>query len=1414
MAITAETRTDIIDLVVAALDVAPGTTLLSELVAIVDGGGTLADVAANLTARTDYIAKYPTFQTANEWATEWMGNLIPEADSTTMAAAVSIAEGMINSGSTQAAIIVKAASFLAGATADATYGTVATAFVNNSAVAAYHTVTNENAAIGTDTLSGVDSTDASVTTAKASIDTVVTPGTTSALTTGVDALTGGAGGDTFSATAATAATQTINSGDTITGGDGTDTLLVTNSLSGGGTLGAGVTLSGVENVKVNAVTTTTIDAALMSGVTDFYNNGSLSDITVNSAGFIPNVHVISSSSDTTVNVDAATRVGLSDSATIALTGASLTSASTVTMNGIETFNVAASGAASGSSTLSTTLASDTLKTVAISGDASSNITVNLAGATTADAGSVTGSDATNRVTLTADAADTISVDLGKGDDKLTISSISATHTLAGGDGTDTLESSAAITTTTGANISGFEKATVGAVSVALPTAGNTITDVTFSSDGGTLAGLAAGGSVTQALAGSNTVSNTTGWTGTSDAITVNVGSALAGGAFTQSLTATGIETATITNTEISTTNSARTVGVTGANLTTATVNSAGTGTITFVGGGTAMTELDMSGVMGATAFTASTTNTKSTGFTFKAGAKASTLTGLTGADTLVGGAGADTITGATGIDTLTGGAGADTFNFTANAAGAVVSSLAAPDVITDFVSGTDKLAISQSITAFLGNYTTLATAQAAAAADGRAGLAYFVTNDSQLYVISGTNGVAATTDTVVTLTGVTSLAASDLQLGSQGTGSSISLAAATVPVVNTTSSNATSSTKTTAKDDTITSSADTALVGTGAAIDGGLGADTLNITLATEGLLDSLTTGGTDGVAVTNVETINVNVTTSGGQVSLTTALPTTMSTLNVTATNNNGAVAATTTATGQTINVTNTATTTGSTITVADFGQNTVTTGSAADSITVNGGSASKGISVNAGGGADTVIVGAATALSGLGNSLSGGSNLTGTVDTLQFYALGASEAVDLAALITAGDIAGFEKLTLINSDNSAHAITAGTGFTQYLMDSDNTAEDITVTATAAQATAITSFIDTTGTGDTDLTLSDAGTVSFSGDTVTNLDTVTVGANATTFTFPNIANQTGNIALTQTGAAGGAQTITYGTLTNGGAEQSATIASTGTVTFNISAASLDLISAPLFDGSAGADGNGRFVASAASAATAVLNITGAGGEFMLVDDVDVALTNIDTININTTTASQIGAGVDGTVTMGQTLNLGSVAGHTVKMDADGSQTGVITITGFAAGASGDIIALNNAAASYADDITNFANIATTGYSSTSDTLGVTAIAEVIVFGAASMQISGALTATTDAGPVEAAIIAGGIIPNQGDATTVYAVLDNGTASGLYRVAIDEAAGDGIAAGALDAASELSVTLIATIDVADASTFVAANFGV
>jgi Ca2+-binding RTX toxin-like protein len=63
------------------------------------------------------------------------------------------------------------------------------------------------------------------------------------------------------------------------------------------------------------------------------------------------------------------------------------------------------------------------------------------------------------------------------------------------------------------------------------------------------------------------------------------------------------------------------------------------------------------------------------------------LSGGSGADYLFGGDGADTLFGADGADYLIGGNGADVFRFTA----ATDSPLGGQDIITDFVSGTDKL---------------------------------------------------------------------------------------------------------------------------------------------------------------------------------------------------------------------------------------------------------------------------------------------------------------------------------------------------------------------------------------------------------------------------------------------------------------------------------------------------------------------------------------------------------------------------------------------------------------------------------------------------------------------------------------------------------------------------------------------------
>ncbi|MEQ1599794.1 MAG: peroxidase family protein [Methylotenera sp.] len=74
---------------------------------------------------------------------------------------------------------------------------------------------------------------------------------------------------------------------------------------------------------------------------------------------------------------------------------------------------------------------------------------------------------------------------------------------------------------------------------------------------------------------------------------------------------------------------------------------------------------------------------------FISGSGSDTITGNGSNNAITGGAGNDVITGAGGADVLTGGADADTFDF--NATGESGIGVAARDLITDFVSGIDKL---------------------------------------------------------------------------------------------------------------------------------------------------------------------------------------------------------------------------------------------------------------------------------------------------------------------------------------------------------------------------------------------------------------------------------------------------------------------------------------------------------------------------------------------------------------------------------------------------------------------------------------------------------------------------------------------------------------------------------------------------
>ncbi|MCH8134992.1 MAG: hypothetical protein IIB77_03320, partial [Proteobacteria bacterium] len=170
MAITAETRTNIIQLVVAANNAAPGTTLLTELVAASEGGASLADIAATLTASATFTSIYPSFLTAGEFAAEYLGNLVPEASDAGIAEGTDIIIGLLNGGATRADVVLEAATFLAALPeTDPGFGTSAALFNNRVEVAIHHTITLELDTDFAGALTGVTSDDATVAAAESSL---------------------------------------------------------------------------------------------------------------------------------------------------------------------------------------------------------------------------------------------------------------------------------------------------------------------------------------------------------------------------------------------------------------------------------------------------------------------------------------------------------------------------------------------------------------------------------------------------------------------------------------------------------------------------------------------------------------------------------------------------------------------------------------------------------------------------------------------------------------------------------------------------------------------------------------------------------------------------------------------------------------------------------------------------------------------------------------------------------------------------------------------------------------------------------------------------------------------------------------------------------------------------------------------
>jgi Ca2+-binding RTX toxin-like protein len=966
------------------------------------------------------------------------------------------------------------------------------------------------------------------------------------LTTGADVKTLGSGNDTINALYASATGMTFQATDSLDGGSGSDTINIQVGVTG---VHAAASMVGIETVSANFSAAGTLGLLGTTGVTAVESSASTAAAAFTNIGSTSTaLRVTNTAQDANFGFTTAAVAGTADSASVTL---SAVSGGTLTLAGIETVNLASTGSAN---TL-TALTAAAATTVNVSGDQALALGTLGSTVTTLNAGTNTATGTGVSVTMGAAASATITG--GTGNDAITISAITGDVSIAGGAGNDTITAATGLTTTdtisggdgagdvisttaalaegyvapTTRTITGFEQLTlssVGSAGVTLTTANvdTGIARVNLAGTGGAygVTGPTAALTVTSTAALGGTLTLTDTGTATTDTATLTNSGILNANVFAgAAVTSTGYETLTINSGSASTANAAaQTLGAV-----TVTVDTGGASAVNFTGANNvsataiSATTINASGMTGSATFS-NTSASVSSNITGTANNDA--LVGSTLADTLSGGVGNDTLTGGTGIDRLTGGSGTDTFVFGANVTGSVFSSLTAADTITDFVAGTDKLSIGQTMNAFLGNYASLSAAQAAATLDGRSSLGYFVTGDNTLYVVAAPGSSPVATDTAVLFTAgtVTTLSSTDFGIGAQGTGNTVTLTAASANVSNSASTNA--NTTTSAVDDAISS---TAAFMVGSTIDGGAGNDTLTISNVT-GALDISS-------VVSNVERV---VLTAGNTGTLT--LPSTNS-MGVSSSSSTAAISVALGGSSQTVTAATSGTTTvamaGASSSVASSGtgavtitalgsatgQSVTTTGSGIATVTIDGPQTNLTLSLGAAA-ADTVtITGSATAY-GSGVSLTGGTQ-TGVTDVLRAVAAGGG-SVNLN--LSAATVTGFETLNLAtNAGIFAVTLTPAqnNGFTGLTVTGDDT---ITMSA----AGTITGLNTATTTDDVIYALTGTGNV-FTASTTAN-DYKVTGGTANTFNFgatltaaDTITGSAGADVLNLTGTATGSVAVT-----------------------------------------------------------------------------------------------------------------------------------------------------------------------------------------------------------------------------------------------------------------------------------------------
>ncbi len=715
----ATARTEIAKLYIASFNRVPDSAGLDFWVdSYVNKGQTLDQIANNFTNSTEYATKYPSYQTTAEYVEAvyvnvfgrasdaagkayWVARLEKSASAATQNDADALTHGTLMN-----ALVAAAA---------ANGSTDGAKLANQASFAITAVLNNYSNAAATAQLANITSDAATITTATAAVSATANAGTTYALSTAADTITGTTLNDTINGSVSVTATEnTLTSVDTINGGTGTDTLNVTATVLGVDIAVPSAGLTSIETVKIRAVDgdgTVGVDAATfaaVSGVTSVSADRSNSNVKITalangaSVGMIGDAATVNgivnyayatATADQIINISGGTlNTGVAN--IVATASAGVTKAtinSTGAANSVDTITLDSAGANTVTSLTVNATTGLTATLTAADFAATAALTITGAGAvnlgTNFDGATIDASTNTGGVTVAVTNGVTTSILGGTGNDVITSAAGFGTNgSVNAGTGTDTLVLNAATdmdTTAEAAKYVGFET---------LRTAGNQdmsiLAGITAVEIGA--AGLVTNMTATQAASvkvmadtGASTLSLANS-TGTSDVLSLTLGTGLLATEavdLTGALTINGFETLNMTtNAGPSATAALLTTDV--ASLTAdklTKINLFGKAFNFTTAATTLATTIDASALTGNGTSGLTIAGNLVTGSVVTGSGVADTVTTGTGFATYNTGAGNDTInataaqlnTGAN-YNIIDGGAGTDTLNITGGGALTIV----------------------------------------------------------------------------------------------------------------------------------------------------------------------------------------------------------------------------------------------------------------------------------------------------------------------------------------------------------------------------------------------------------------------------------------------------------------------------------------------------------------------------------------------------------------------------------------------------------------------------------------------------------------------------------------------------------------------------------------------------------------------